>query len=291
MERMIYICEYDGTTERGRLLELAGHLPVGAEKSGQEAAGGGIGEAADVGVRAGEAARAAALRWKKRRERILAWLLLEYALKRESGFSLEQLAIVRTEKGKPRSSTHPEIWFNLSHCENACACIVGREPCGIDIERKFPFRESLARKICHEKEWDFFRGTGQSADTPVGSVTGPSEDGRAAGVSEEQRRKVRERQLQILWSLKESFVKRDGRGLGYGMDRVSFARLMPFPDTGICPERSVLWDCKESYTLAACAGGQELAMIDPGPGAKRLICSLSEQEIILQTEAEQEMRQ
>lgn len=238
---MIYICEYDGTIERQSLLEAAGRLPVELGLDYRE------------GVRDGRRTeKMTEVYWKKYRERILAWLLLGHAVKAECGYSLAQLGIVRTEQGKPCSGSHPEIQFNISHCETACACVVGLEKCGIDIERKFLFRESLAKKVCHESEWKHFV---------------ESEDQRAV-------------QLQILWSLKESYVKRDGRGLGYGMDRVSFAELMPFAAAGICPERALLWNCAETYTLAACLGRMDFAAADFSSGLRSAVCPVSEQSLV-----------
>lgn len=235
---MIYICEFDGTTEYQALSGAAAHLPETAGIAGIYAAD--DRERTEMLTRA-RADKALAARLAKQRERTLAWLLLEYAVRRETGYSLEQLQIARTEKGKPCSMGHPEIRFNLSHCETACACMVGREECGVDIERKFPFRESLARKVCHSQEW-----------AALESV--PGEENNPNGPGQADADLLRERQLQILWSLKESYVKRDGRGLGFGMNRVNFAGLMPFEDCGICSEQSVLWDCRETYTLAACMG-------------------------------------
>ncbi len=208
MERMIFVCEYDGTIEKDR-------------------------------------------------ERIMAWSLLEYAVRMEWGYSLKELDISRTEKGKPYSARYPEKRFNLSHCRVACACIVGHEECGIDVERKFPYRESLAKKVCHRDEWEILQIQGQDGN-------------------------LRERQLQILWSLKEGYVKKDGRGLGYGMDRLSFAALMPFDASGVCPERGILWDCRENYTLAACFGPGESATAAPKTEAESFIRRVEEQELLRQ---------
>lgn len=261
---MIYICEYDGTIEKQELLEAAVHLPLAS----------GLDCTTDIQT-SGGAEKAAAVRWAKRRERILAWLLLEYAVRKECGYYLDELRIGRMDKGKPYSAAHPEICFNLSHCGTACACAVGAEACGIDIEGKFPYREALAKRICHEQERAIL----------LGQLPGDCQEAFAAVWENEP--KLRERQLQILWSLKEAYVKRDGRGLSYGMDRVSFADLMPFAAAGICPERSVLWNCGETYTLAACIGQRDFAAADLSPEAGAVICRVSERELILQTKQEQ----
>lgn len=134
-------------------------------------------------------------------EHLLAWILLEQTVKREYGItSLEQLDICRTEKGKPYSRAYPGIYFNLSHCESACACILSDSKSGIDIERIFPYHHSLAKRVCHEEEWDYLNSL-------------PEDGGERA------------ESLRILWSVKESLVKYDGSGLGYGVERLNVVEL------------------------------------------------------------------
>ncbi len=170
-------------------------------------------------------------KWEKSRQRILAWLLLGQAIEEQFGYTLAQLDIRRGEQGKPYSVAHPEIQFNLSHCDTAYACVVGTVPVGIDVERKFCPKDSLIRKVCH-----------------------PEEYGLLAQMEEE----LRVGQFHCLWSLKEAFVKLDGRGLGYGMDKVNFAPILPIgtePGEWIqktC-EAVEYWVCDcRNYTLAAC---------------------------------------
>ncbi len=170
-------------------------------------------------------------RWKKSRQRILAWLLLGQALEEQFGYTFSQLDIRRDEHGKPYSAAHPEIWFNISHCETAYACIVGTAPVGIDVERKFSPKDNLIKKVCHPEEY---------------SLLVQMED------------RLRIQQFRYLWSLKEAYVKMDGRGLGYGMDKVNFAALLPIAaEPGEYVQR--MFDSVEyricnhgAYTLAAC---------------------------------------
>ena len=252
---MIYVCEYDGSTGQEQLLAFAVRLPLPKL----------LGEGG---------------RKEKNRERILAWMLLEYALSeytrwkqvpsepacwkqmpsertfsertfseqtpsehtlseqacrkllpserairqdsREAdgilvlseakltkwacsqaetfGDRIAALGISRAVHGKPYSTLCPGLQFNLSHCACACACMVGDMVCGIDIERHFSFRESLYRRVCHPKERE---------------------------VLDVLETEEKEQQFRYLWSLKESFVKLDGRGLGYGMERVELSALLP----------------------------------------------------------------
>ena len=140
-------------------------------------------------------------RVENRLEHLLAWTLLEEAVRRENGItSLEQLDISRTEKGKPYSRAYPELHFNLSHCESACACVLSDGQNGIDIERIFPYRHSLAKRVCHEEEWDYLNSL-------------PEDGGE------------RTEFLRVLWSVKESLVKYEGSGLGYGVERLNVMGL------------------------------------------------------------------
>lgn len=189
---LIYVCEYDGTADDAFLEKCAAGLPFLLKKGWAESAQRG-----------------------KVRARILAWMLLAYALccrrksgipaaaKQKGGFSWQEeigrLAICRSAHGRPYSSTYPELQFNLSHCDEACACIVSDQPAGIDVERRFPYRTRLEQNICHEEELELLRC-----------------------LTVQQR----EQWLWYLWSLKESFVKLDGRGLGYGMKNANFAGLI-----------------------------------------------------------------
>ena len=170
-------------------------------------------------------------KWEVSRQRVLAWLLLGQVVEEQFGYTFGQLDIRRDGQGKPYSAAHPEIQFNLSHCGTAYACIVGTVPVGIDVERKFHPKDGLIKKVCHPEE---YRLLTQMED------------------------KLRIRQFRFLWSLKEAFVKQDGRGLGYGMDKANFVSLLPIEtepgrlvyrtvgsvECGICEQ--------ENYTLAAC---------------------------------------
>ena len=92
--------------------------------------------------------------------------------------------------------------------------------------------------------------------------------------------KLREEQLRFLWSMKESYVKMDGRGLGYGMDRINLASFLPVLPEEKMPSGPVLLQSPEnrqpdfviqntaSYTLAAC-----------GPGLSDQLCLMRETEL------------
>lgn len=208
---MLYICEYDGTASPELLQQYAEQLPIPPYNGPLEG-----------------------VKWQKRRERILAWLLFRSVVGSEK---MKELDIRRTNYGKPYSEADPEFHFSISHCEHACACIISQVPCGVDVEKKFAVRDPLLRKICHPEEIAMFHLWLQDE---------------------------KERQLRFLWSMKESFVKMDGRGLGYGLHSVNLASVLPIQadkntDEIKTAEKdgvSYMAAEYEAYTLAGCVHKQ-----------------------------------
>ncbi len=64
---------------------------------------------------------------------VLAYQLLKQLLREEYGI-MENPLFEYNEHGKPSIIGHPEIFFNLSHCREAVACVVSDAPVGIDVE-------------------------------------------------------------------------------------------------------------------------------------------------------------
>ena len=138
---------------------------------------------------------------RHRREHLSAWLLFLYALRAEYGITeLSSLQLARHPHGKPYSVAHPELFFNLSHCQGACACVLADRPVGIDVERKLSYKETLMRRICTEEEQALFADC--QNDTERADL------------------------LSVLWPMKESYVKRDGGGLSCRLDQVSCAAYL-----------------------------------------------------------------
>ena len=86
-----------------------------------------------------------------RRESVLAFHELQRGLREELGFS-EVPPFSYNEHGKPLLAGYPDIWFSLSHCRSAVGCLIDSRPCGLDIERMRPVRESLVRYTMNELE-------------------------------------------------------------------------------------------------------------------------------------------
>lgn len=143
-----------------------------------------------------EARRARILKMKNQKAKmqsLFAGSLLHYALCRELGLDEDRtgpFAIGIQEGGKPFFRDKPEICFNLSHSGEYVCCALGREPVGADIQEHTGIREGLAER--------FFT----------------AEDKRRLS---QCRGKEREKLFFQMWSIKESYIKLTGRGLGQGL--------------------------------------------------------------------------
>jgi len=137
--------------------------------------------------------REKALRFKHeqgRKECACAYLLLCQALRDVYGIS-EQPSFIIGEHGKPELSfdsqqltVNSQIFFNLSHCKNAIACVVADRPVGVDVESIGRYNESLARHVLNDQEFCLV----QQASNPQLAFT-------------------------RLWTQKEAIVKYTGRGI------------------------------------------------------------------------------
>jgi 4'-phosphopantetheinyl transferase len=137
--------------------------------------------------------REKALRFKHeqgRKECACAYLLLCQALKEVYGIT-EQPAFVIGEHGKPEllfnsqfSIFDSQLFFNISHCKSAIACVVADRPVGIDVERIGRYNESLARHVLNDQE---FAAVQQAPDPQLAFTR--------------------------YWTQKESIVKLTGRGI------------------------------------------------------------------------------
>lgn len=117
------------------------------------------------------------------------------------------LALQKDTMGKPWLPERPDIHVSVSHCRNgyvaaACAMEPEEEDVGIDIEYRFPYRESLAGKILHpnERQW----------------LEGQDEADRSAC-------------LNRIWSRKEAYLKCIGTGIRMDLRGVDTTGIGSFP--------------------------------------------------------------
>lgn len=116
-------------------------------------------------------------------ERALARMLLSYGLFREYGVKGET-AVETAPLGKPYLPEYPGIYFNYSHCRRGILCGISDGEIGVDIEEIIPYKEKLARRICHPEE---LRMLSEAED--------------------------KNRMLTAIWTAKESYLKYMGTGI------------------------------------------------------------------------------
>ena len=146
---------------------------------------------------------------------------------------------LRTEEhGKPYLYGREEIHFNISHCNGLVACAFSKEPVGIDVEEIQDFKESLPKRILTQREQELLNGYRQ----------------------EEQ--KYKECFFRF-WTLKESYIKWDGRGfvkeprdISFELDLTKDPVGIAFSDKeGRCKYSPKFYQekVKEKYLLAVCS--------------------------------------
>ena len=118
-----------------------------------------------------------------RRHAVAAYLLLRKALREMYGIH-DAPVFEYDANGKPSILGHPEIFFNLSHCRKAVACVVADSPVGIDVEETCRFSDSIARYTLDDEEYESV----VKADNPSQAF-------------------IR------LWTMKEALLKYTGEGL------------------------------------------------------------------------------
>lgn len=124
----------------------------------------------------------------KFKEKLGAELMIAAAMK---SYGLEYIppAYERNDNGKPWCGN---AFFSVSHTKNAACSIIGKVPVGIDIEAKRTIRAEVSKKILSETEREEYESAKSKNDF-----------------------------LLRHWTAKESYLKRDGRGINVDMRRVN----------------------------------------------------------------------
>ncbi len=123
------------------------------------------------------------------------YLMLRFALKEQYGIS-EKPQCIYGEHGKPYLKDTQEIYFSLSHCRNACACIVSDKETAVDITDTRRISLRTATYFCSKAEFE--------------SINTLSE---------------KNNELVKLWSAKECYSKLDGSGLSTDFKKIGKEQL------------------------------------------------------------------
>lgn len=132
-----------------------------------------------------------------KRNSIMAFILLMFGLHEEFGIDGE-FSIIRDTNGKPMLEEEG-IWFNLSHCKKGVVCAVSTRKIGVDIQEIIDPSGGLEKSVLTQKEIEEYKSLNSDLE--------------------------RRERFTRLWALKESFVKYDGRGLSYGLQKLDFTGM------------------------------------------------------------------
>lgn len=111
------------------------------------------------------------------------------------GFKNEDMEFKTNEYGKSYLTGADNFHYNLSHSGEYVVCAISNKPVGIDIERIKDIKYDIAERFFSKEE--------------VQSLLLVDE-------------KLRLERFFDLWTLKESYIKADGRGLSIPLDSFSF---------------------------------------------------------------------
>ncbi|MFJ7837979.1 4'-phosphopantetheinyl transferase family protein [Lysinibacillus sphaericus] len=126
---------------------------------------------------------------------ILAEVLLRHSLKRDFGMTNDHIHFTINEYGKPNLQNFDHIHFNLAHSGDWVVCAVSDTPIGIDIEQVAMIEMDIAKAYFTSSEYQDILS------------------------------QPKDKQIQYfykLWTLKESYVKAEGKGLTIPLDSFSF---------------------------------------------------------------------
>lgn len=129
---------------------------------------------------------------------ILAEVLLRHSLKKDFGISSEQIQFINNNYGKPKLKNFEHIHFNLAHSGDWVVCVVSDAPIGIDVEQIKTIDIGIAKA--------FF-----TSDEYKDILSQPKEN--------------QIKYFHKLWTLKESYVKAEGKGLYIPLNSFSFCIL------------------------------------------------------------------
>ena len=97
----------------------------------------------------------------RRKAAILGEWMAKTMLAEQSGIPMEEIHLLRTEKGKPYAEGLP--YFSITHTENRVAVAVSDRPVGIDMERLRPADPRLAERIGADPDRFFEEWTAKEA--------------------------------------------------------------------------------------------------------------------------------
>ena len=151
-------------------------------------------------------------------------------------YGMEMITSVRAglsygQHGKPYLRNHPEIHFNISHCEGLAVCVFSDTETGVDVERIREVKEKVIPKVFDRAEQELLFW------------------------NKAEKEKYKEIFYRF-WTLKESYVKQSGQGMTVKLTDFAFQpeldpgwREVPCTDEKVGAMQCKL---KEKWILSVC---------------------------------------
>ncbi len=140
------------------------------------------------------------LRWEDAHRGLFADLLIRRHIVESLGMKNQEISFSFNEFGKPSLVGEEGFHFNLSHSGIWVVCAIDREPVGVDVEKVAPIDFGISR--------NFF-----------------NEDEHLDLMSHNEPDKLS--YFFTLWTLKESYIKAEGKGLSIPLDSFSMRAVDP----------------------------------------------------------------
>ena len=126
-----------------------------------------------------------ALRCRKTEQRkasVIAYFLLIYGF-RELGIA-DIPVFFYGQYGTPYLKNNPEVFFNISHCNEGCMCVISDKEIGCDIQEIRLYSHDVALRACCAEELTAIEAADDEADI-----------------------------FTEIWTKKESYIKKTGKGV------------------------------------------------------------------------------
>lgn len=171
------------------------------------------------------------LRWQDAHRGLFADLLVRRAIVEQLGVKNQDIFFSFNEFGKPSLVGQEDFHFNLSHSGIWVVCAIDRHPVGVDVEQVAPIDFGISRNFFNEDEHRDLMSHEEPDKLPY---------------------------FFTLWTLKESYIKAEGKGLSIPLDSFSMQALDPGRiNIHVLGETSSnrffkLYDIHQDYKLAVC---------------------------------------
>lgn len=124
---------------------------------------------------------------------LFAEVLVRYGLKKHFGLEKEAVSIVSNEYGRPELKERKDIHYNVSHSGDWVICAFSSFPVGVDVEIEKEHNLDIAKRFFAKREYEVLRESGNPKELFIS-----------------------------YWTLKESYVKAEGKGMQIPFDTFSF---------------------------------------------------------------------